>query len=62
MTGFAPTLNFVTKPTFTASELPPRRTVSLKVRSVEKQLEAGLDRLLSDIERFEETERWDGMS
>lgn len=29
--------------------------------SVQRRLEAGLDRLLRDIERFEEPERWDGM-
>ena len=31
-------------------------------RSFPRRAEAALDRLLRDIERLEETERWDGMS
>jgi hypothetical protein len=30
--------------------------------TIRRKVEAGLDRLLRDIEKLEEAERWDGMS
>ena len=31
-------------------------------RAIRQKMEAGLDRLLHDIEQLEDAERWDGMS
>jgi hypothetical protein len=62
---------------FCASQIPATPSVTLRLRptpwealeeavdldNVPKQhLESGLNRLLRDIESFQEPERWDGMS
>ena len=64
MTGFAPTLDICDERIFTTSVVVVRETkmMSTRDRSIQQRLEAGLDRMLRDIERLEETERWDGMS
>lgn len=62
MTAFAPTVE-ICEVTFT--QVNPRFEIiapRMPDRSIPSRLEAGLDRLLNDIERLEETERWDGMS
>lgn len=64
MTGFAPTLEMCDARIFAHSVVVVRETklTTPRDRSMQLRLEAGLDRMLRDIERLEETERWDGMS
>ena len=63
MTGFAPAIELYAEQIFaTMVHSRPARAFIEPERSIQSRLEAGLDRLLHDIERFEETERWDGLS
>ncbi len=64
MTGFAPTLEICDARIFAPLVVVVRETklTTPRDRSMQLRLEAGLDRMLRDIERLEETERWDGMS
>lgn len=64
MTGFAPTLEVCDARIFTPLIVVMRETklTIARERSMQQRLEAGLDRMLRDIEQLEETERWDGMS
>jgi hypothetical protein len=67
MTGFATTIEFRTEHSFATA---PRSGADVGLRSsndpdritIQRRVEAGLDRLLRDIEKFEEVERWDGMA
>ena len=55
--SFAPALRLAVASTSSAE-----RACEDPDRAFARRAEAGLDRLLRDIERFEEVERWDGMS
>ena len=71
MTGFATTatVEFRMDQPFTAPQIamPGARCVTRASNdpdraTIQRRLESGLDRLLRDIEKFEEVERWDGLS
>ena len=63
MTGFAPAVEMYTEQTFApVVHSWPAGAFIEPERSIQSRLETGLDRLLHDIERLEETERWDGLS
>ena len=64
MTGFAPTNVICDSRIFAPLAVVVRETrlTIARDRSIQQRLEAGLDRMLRDIERLEETERWDGLS
>lgn len=71
MTGFAATavaVEFRINHTFAGPQVAmpgarpePRGSTDPDRVSIQRRLESGLDRLLRDIEKFEEGERWDGM-
>ena len=75
MTGFAATAAAVStvefrmdhafaapRVTMPGAKCLPRESNDLDRVSIQSRLESGLDRLLRDIEKFEEVERWDGLS